>query len=165
MDYFLSEFEYNDIKREVAYYCDFYDIKCKDYNSDFIFSNALLAYIDYKKRVDYLVNEKVICAVIKTITQRTVLNYIFKRNTNYDTLQVNDNYVQSKDIQEIIVKEKLTEVLNTIFSSLNEKEQALFELLSDRLISKNEACKFLNINKEFYENFINKLKKIVLKYI
>lgn len=165
MQKFLSEFEYNNIKIEVEYYCKYYDIKNKDFNLDFIFTSVLFAYTEYKDKVDYINNDKVICAVIKTITKRTICKYIFGKNVNYDTKNITENYSNYEDGFKIYNKKYISKILNTIFSSLNEKEQALFELLSQNYITKHEACKLLKIDKSFYDNFIDKLKRIINKYI
>ena len=134
------------------------------YNSDFIFSIVLDDYIQYKNTVDYLNNHKIICAVIKTITKRAVIKYIFK-NVNYDNKIIDENYTNKKDTFEIIGLKHLKYILDTLYTSLSEKEQLLFELLSSKDLKKKEACKLLNVSKEFYSDFIEKIKKIILKFI
>ena len=49
MQIILSEIEYNDIAKEVDFYCDYYGITAKKYNSDFIFTVALNRYIEYAR--------------------------------------------------------------------------------------------------------------------
>lgn len=160
----LTEFEYNNIITEVSFYCDIYLIKDKEFNSDFILSDAIDRYIKCKENADYLINESVICATIKTICIRSVLNYIYKNNINYNTQKIKDNDT-SDDVVDQLLKEEICKKIMIIFDSLSEKEQALFELLSDKEITKNEACKILNIDKDFYIAFINKIKKIIKNFI
>lgn len=160
----ITKFEYDNIKIEINYYCDVYFVKDKDFNSDFIFSDAINRYINCKENANYLINEKVICATIKTICKRSVLNYIYKNNVNYNTVKIDENYV-GYDLENQVLIKKLYKKLDIIFSSLSEKEQALFELLSDKDVTKSEACRMLNIDKEFYVNFIEKLKRIVSKFL
>lgn len=156
----LTEFEYKNIITEVNFYCDYYLIKDKDFNSDFILSDAIDRYIKCKEKADYLNNEKVICGTIKTICMRSVLNYIYRNNVNYDTWKLNEKSTSDNFIDQLLIQE-ICEKIMTIYDSLSEKEQALFELLSDKEITKNEACKILNIDKDFYIAFINKMKKII----
>lgn len=160
----ITEFEYKNIRTEVNYYCKYYGVKNISYNSDFIFSIVLDNYIEYKNTVDYLNNDKIICAVIKTITKRAVIKYISK-NVNYDNKIIDEKYTNKKDTFEVIGLKHLKYILDTLYSSLSEKEQLLFELLSSKDLSKKEACKLLNVSKKFYSDFIEKLKKIILKFI
>lgn len=169
----LTIFEYNNLQKEVNYYSDICYLKDKSFHCDFIFSIVLDKYIKYKQKVDYITNEKIICAVQRSICKKSVLDYMYKKNINYNTCKINEEFLSLKSFvfygdDEIEYQLNLDDIgkkLSTIFSSLTEDEQALFELLSDKKISKNEACNFLNITKECYDNFIYKLKKIINKVI
>lgn len=161
----FTQFEYENILKEVNYYCDIYFLKDKSFNFDFIFTDAIDRYINYKAKVDFLINEKVICATIKSICRRAVLNYMYKNNINYNNVKIDDKYISYDETEYKMFFNRIKELFSIIFSSLTEKEQALFELLSDKEISKNEACKLLKIDKSFYDNFINKLKKIINKFV
>lgn len=160
----ITKFEYDNIKIEINYYCDVYFVKDKDFNSDFILSDAIDRYIAYKQKADYLTNENVICATIKTICKRSILNYIYKNNINYDTKKLDENTKYTDPDKQLLIKE-ICEKLEIIYSSLTDKEQALYELLSEKEVSIKDACKLLNINKDFYINFINKMKKIIKNFI
>lgn len=159
----LSEFEYANLKKEVDYFSSIYFIDNKEFNGDFIFSDALNRYIKYKEKVDFLKNEKIICSVIKSISKRATLDFKFK-NINYNTTQIKDDYPSDIIIDEIIAKNITNYILYTIYSTLTESEQALFDFLSDNDVSKNKACKLLGINTIDYDRFISKLRKILQKF-
>ena len=86
------------------------------------------------------------------------------KNINYNNFQLNEKYISGINIDDIIIKNLTHDILTTIYSTLTESEQALFDLLSDINISKSKACKLLGINTIDYDNFINKLRKILKKF-
>lgn len=160
----LTEFEYKNIITEVNFYCDYYLIKDKDFNSDFILSDVIDRYIKCKEKADYLNNEKIICATIKTICIRSVLNYIYKNNVNYNTWKLKENIASDDIVDQLLIQDIYKKII-LIYDSLSEKEKTLYELLSEKEVSIKDACKLLNINKDFYINFINKMKKIIKNFI
>lgn len=180
----ITDYEYKEIIFFNNYWCELYDID--EINSDLFFSKSLFQFItaklsnkieDYyakKNVVDEKDKKRLLNSYIKNICRNTIYDSFKRKQQKFDNCVIRYNsLLEENELNkerltdnvtpfEKLVSKNIKNKLKIIYDALSDKEQMLFELLSDGIKTKS-ILKELDMNQSEYNKYIDKLKRIVVK--
>ena len=171
----LTKKEY-DILLEVCKYWK-YIYRIDEIDFDYIFSKCVLTFQKkkienkikaYSKKVSLQDKELLLRSFIKVMCQNIILNFIKSKKIKeirFSKIE-NDNFINNltngKDAFDELLEQDVTSKISYMYSILSEKEQMLCDLLSTENYSKCKICSLLSISTNEYNNYILKIKKLLV---